>query len=77
MKLDEIVRRAAARVGIAGLTAGDIEHVIWSETGYPCFWPRPEKSPQENFLAQVDEFFARLRPVKKGRGQRRNRRNRP
>ena len=71
----ELVNEEARRVGVT-MTDDYAEHIIWSETGFPCFWPDRTKTPEENFRIQVREFFSRLRPVKKGRGQRRNRRNR-
>ena len=75
MTVLELVHQVARAAGVA-ITAAHAEHIIWAETGYPCFWPNRDKSPEENFRMQVREYFDRIRPVKKGRGQRRSRRNR-
>ena len=71
----DVVMLEARRVGVT-VTEDYAEHIIWSETGYPCFWPDRSKTPEENFRIQVREYFDRLRPAKRGRGQRRSRRNR-
>ncbi len=75
MTAGDLVVQMAAAAGIR-VDADDVEHIIWSETGFPCFWPDRSVTPEENFRRQLREYFTRLRPVKKGRGQRRNRRNR-
>lgn len=50
------------------------DHVLWNETGWPAFWTG---EPEACLRRQLREAFARRTPkVKRGRGQRRNRRNR-
>jgi len=42
----------------AGVTIQDdqVEHVLWTGTGYPCFWPDAAKTPEENLRMQVREW---------------------
>jgi len=37
---------------------GDIESIVWAETGFPCFWNIPEdgNTPEECFRKQLGEF---------------------
>ena len=32
---------------------GELEHIIWGRTGFPSFWPDDERTPEENFRAQL------------------------
>ena len=34
-----------------------IEYILFEKTGFPCFWPDPRKTPEENLRIQVREFF--------------------
>ncbi|TXH11813.1 MAG: hypothetical protein E6R04_00955 [Spirochaetes bacterium] len=53
----DVVLEEAAKVGVRGLEEDEIENIIWSHTGFPCFWPNKEKTPEENFRTQLKEFF--------------------
>lgn len=39
----------------------EVNHLIWSETGYPAFWdiPRTGATPQDVFLIQIARAAAR------------------
>lgn len=37
-----------------------LEHLIWSHTGYPCFWPNKNISAEENFRNQLLEVKAKI-----------------
>lgn len=52
----DAVLEEAAKVGVS-VKEDEIENIIWSHTGFPCFWPDKEKTPEENFRAQLKEFF--------------------
>lgn len=75
MSVDEKWRRETAlllgrdgndKAWLAAINA-EIEHVIWSKTGYPCFWPDASKSPEENFRAQLAEYFSAMASVPSSR----------
>ena len=40
----------------------DMEHIIWSETGFPCFWKIPEdgNTPEECFRKQLMDLKRRI-----------------
>lgn len=59
--LDE-TRKKARQFGFA-LTQAQCEHVIWSKTGFPCFWPRVDKTPLQNLQKQLYDFFAYAKRV--------------
>lgn len=55
--IGDVVRSEAVASG--RVVADDqIEHIVWEFTGYPCFWPDSAKTPEENFRAQLREYFA-------------------
>jgi hypothetical protein len=56
------VRKKARQFGFA-LSDAQVEYIVWSKTGYPCFWPRPDKTPLQNFQKQLYDFFAFARRV--------------
>lgn len=56
------VMKKAAQFGIA-ITGDDADHIAWSHTGYPCFWPRRDKTPLQNFQKQLYDFFKHARVV--------------
>lgn len=57
MTIGDEVRKKAAQFGFT-LTEEQVEHVIWSKTGFPCFWPRADKTPLQNLQKQLYDFFA-------------------
>lgn len=58
MTIAEMVRKEVAKFGVQ-LSDDQLEHVLWEETGYPCFWPDATKSPAENLRTQVREWAQR------------------
>lgn len=53
--IQDLVKEECRKVGVT-ITDEALEHVIWEETGYPCFWPDPDKTPEENMRTQVREW---------------------
>lgn len=62
MTIGDEVRKKARQFGFEP-TDGEIEHIIWSKTGYPCFWPRSDKTPLQNLQKQLYDFFAYAKRV--------------
>lgn len=58
MRVDEVVLEEAAKFNIKP-SENDIENIVWSHTGYPCFWPDREKTPEENFRKQLQDYFSK------------------
>lgn len=56
MIIGDVVREEATKAGKTVLD-DDIEFIVWEFTGYPCFWPDSTKTPEENFRAQLSEYF--------------------
>lgn len=40
----DAIRQEAAKFKIL-VADGDLEHVLWAHTGYPCFWSISEENP--------------------------------
>lgn len=57
--LQDVVREEAAKYKVT-LTDEQVEHVIWEETGYPCFWPNPSSTPEDNFRTQIREWAKKV-----------------
>ena len=55
--LYDAVIEEGAKFDIKPADDSEIENIIWSHTGYPCFWPNKDKTPEENFRAQLQEYF--------------------
>lgn len=62
--IGDVVREEGAKFGFANIPAGEVEAIVWEETGYPFFWPDDKKTPEESFRGQLREFFEASR--KKG-----------
>lgn len=59
MTVLELIREEAAK---AGVECDDklAEHILWSQTGYPAFWPDPEKTPEQNLRDQLSLAFGKM-----------------
>jgi hypothetical protein len=55
LTIAEVVREECVKYDI-DVTDKDIEYIVWSQTGYPCFWRDPDKTPEENFRMQLREW---------------------
>jgi hypothetical protein len=55
MTVYELIIEECLKEGIH-INESDIEHILWAETGYPCFWPDGTKTPEENLRMQVSEW---------------------
>ena len=53
----DVMREEAAKCGKT-VDKKDAEWILWEQTGYPCFWPDREKTPEENLRMQLHEFFS-------------------
>jgi hypothetical protein len=60
----ELVKEEAEKFGLV-LSDREADHVAWSETGFPCFWPDATKTPEENMRQQVREWAEKK--ARKGR----------
>lgn len=56
--LYDAVIEEGAKFNIKPADDSEIENIIWSHTGYPCFWPDQSKTPEENFRMQLKEYFS-------------------
>lgn len=48
--------RKLVRPYVGMLSKDDCEDIIWNHTGYPCFWPDKNITPEENLKKQILEW---------------------
>lgn len=41
-----------------GYSDAVLDAILWEETGFPCYWPDRDKTPEENCRQQLREFAA-------------------
>lgn len=39
-----------------GASDGECESILWERTGFPCFWPDGDKTPEDNCREQLAQF---------------------
>ena len=59
--IGEVVKEECLKAGVT-LKEEDVEYVLWEHTGYPSFWPDPNKTPEENLRMQVREWAEKQKP---------------
>lgn len=60
MTILEIIREVAKSAGRADVPEDEAEFILWSYTGYPCFWTGPgsPEEPEECLRRELAEYFA-------------------
>lgn len=61
MTLLELIRESAKKYNRT-ITDDEAINILWSYTGYPCFWRDPT-NPEACLREQLDEFFANPKKV--------------